>query len=677
MNITTLTVPAGIRYISDWANMENGYKLGSYSFPHIVDKKITGCGFTEYCLTNDMDIILCSPRKILLENKEDQHSGEVFYFRNELESFVNFEKDISTNGKKKEKILMNKDLLDKQQKLTEVIKVLGQNLNAYISRRRADRLPIKILVTYDSFRLVKDLLGDDIYSFFTVVDEFQSIFVDARFKSDTELGFLKQLQLINNLCFVSATPMIDKYLDRLDEFKDLPYFEFDWAREEPCRVIRPNLTVHSIKSLLGTVSKIIESYRNGQFAKASYLTEEGNIAEIESKEAVIYVNSVKNICDIIRKCEMRVNECNILCANTKDNLKKLKAAFNTHGEVFDSIGKVPKRGEPHRMFTLCTRTVYLGADFYSTCAQSFVVSDANIDSLSVDITLDLPQILGRQRLVENPWKNSATLFFRSISDVNKITREEFNAKINKKLEKTEKLLKAIDIIEDYGIKQAVAERYRVGIDVLNYSEDYVSVDNHEGKILVPILNRLVLMAEERAFEIQQIDYKDRFSVFNTIRESNNVVNESLGVILDRFSKLTTFQEQMRYVCLLDDIDDSTRRIFLNSIPLELKNYYVILGPEVCASFSYLRYRLEEEYRKRANNQDLDVTERILGTFQVGFKYTIGKIRELLSMIYQDTGLIKTPKATDLLDYFEVKEVKLTVDRGKREGGYLILGIKSL
>lgn len=45
------------------------------------------------------------------------------------------------------------------------------------------------------------------------------------------------------------------------------------------------------------------------------------------------------------------------------------------------------------------------------------------------------------------------------------------------------------------------------------------------------------------------------------------------------------------------------------------------------------------------------------------------------MIYQDIGLIKTPKATNLLDYFEVKEVKLTVDRGKREGGYLILGIK--
>lgn len=64
------------------------------------------------------------------------------------------------------------------------------------------------------------------------------------------------------------------------------------------------------------------------------------------------------------------------------------------------------------MFTLCTRTVYLGADFYSTCARSFIFSDANIDCLSVDISLDLPQILGRQRLDCNPWKNCAELYYK-------------------------------------------------------------------------------------------------------------------------------------------------------------------------------------------------------------------------------------------------------------------------
>ena len=64
------------------------------------------------------------------------------------------------------------------------------------------------------------------------------------------------------------------------------------------------------------------------------------------------------------------------------------------------------------MFTFCTEQFILGADFYSTNAEPFIFSDANIDSLAVDISLDLPQILlGRQRLIENPWlKNHAEFF---------------------------------------------------------------------------------------------------------------------------------------------------------------------------------------------------------------------------------------------------------------------------
>ena len=80
------------------------------------------------------------------------------------------------------------------------------------------------------------------------------------------------------------------------------------------------------------------------------------------------------------------------------------------------------------MFTFCTRTVYLGADFYSTNARTVVLSDANIDTLSVDISLDLPQILGRQRLEINPWKNSALMYVKCTDLKHKTTKED-NEKI--------------------------------------------------------------------------------------------------------------------------------------------------------------------------------------------------------------------------------------------------------
>ena len=92
-----VVVPKGIRYISEW----KGFEL--LDNPCIIDKQITGCGFTEFCLTNDQNVILVSPRKILLENKEEQHKGWVFYATTGLEKQVDFEKDLTSNKKSSKK----------------------------------------------------------------------------------------------------------------------------------------------------------------------------------------------------------------------------------------------------------------------------------------------------------------------------------------------------------------------------------------------------------------------------------------------------------------------------------------------------------------------------------------------------------------------------------------------
>lgn len=75
-----IEVPEKIRYMSEW----KGYSI--FNFPHILNKQIPGCGFTEYCITNNEDVILCSPRKILLQNKYDQHKEDVYLVVNEYDS---------------------------------------------------------------------------------------------------------------------------------------------------------------------------------------------------------------------------------------------------------------------------------------------------------------------------------------------------------------------------------------------------------------------------------------------------------------------------------------------------------------------------------------------------------------------------------------------------------------
>ena len=38
-----IIVPKDVRYISEWKD----YRLEDYNFPHILNKVLTGCGFTE------------------------------------------------------------------------------------------------------------------------------------------------------------------------------------------------------------------------------------------------------------------------------------------------------------------------------------------------------------------------------------------------------------------------------------------------------------------------------------------------------------------------------------------------------------------------------------------------------------------------------------------------------
>lgn len=662
-----LDVPKNVRYISEWEE----FSLPEY--PCIINKQITGCGFTEYCINGPENVILCSPRKILLENKEEQHPGKVLYLRNDLEKVVDVGKDL------------NKDKEDKssasiytQEELDLIKKHISQMKSDAIDHYYnciTSRISCKYFITYDSFWHLKEALGDRIKDFYIVVDEFQSIFTDSRFKSSTEMEFLSHLQGLDRVCFVSATPMMDEYLEMLDEFRGLPYIEMKWDTLDPSRIIKPELSIKTCKSITPIATGIIQTYLDGNFQKFTYQDDSGVFQEIESKELVIYVNSVKNICDIIKKSGLTMENTNVLCANTPENQAKVRKAFGLRSKI-NVIGSVPKKGGLHKMFTLCTRTVYLGADFYSTCARSLILSDANIECLAVDITLDLPQILGRQRLLDNPWKNRAELYFKTT--IKKETFEELKARLNSKKSKTEKLLSVYEK-GDPGEKHVLAENYQYIAKSRNYKDDYVAVNTRGGKDLFPVFNNLVMVSELRAYEIQQVDYKDRFSVFNALNDGVTSVSlEKIDNFLIQFDSLTQFTDKMKLLC--DNVNQFTKDEFesiLNSINIIFKNYFITLGKDRIRSLQYKKSVLETEYERLKNNQENSgsLEEVIYSIFQVGEKYLKSDIKNKLLGVYTKCNIKASPKATDLENYFELKLVDVIDSTGKRTKGFKLISKK--
>jgi hypothetical protein len=666
-----IIVPSGIKYISDW----NEFNFNKFPGKCIINKQLPGCGFTEYCIRSNENIILCSPRKMLLKNKKNQHKFDIYLVVNEMDKESNIDKDLSKVDKT---TIVNEQFKETIDNNSEIYKRLYHEIEEYCISRSINGLPCKILVTYDSYRIVKDILEklDRFYTFYTVVDEFQSILHDSRFKSDTELKFLEYLIQSPTAYFVSATPMMDEYLEMLDEFKDLPYYELDWYTEDPSRVIKPDLDVFLMRSVGEKASEIIQKYLNSEF-ESIVVMREGIPTKIVSTEAVFYVNSVNHITSIIKKNNLTPEQCNILCSDTPDNLKKIQRRL---GKKF-TIGEVPLEGDSHKMFTFCTRTVYLGADFYSLCARSFIFSDSNIDSLAVDISEDLPQILGRQRLKENPWKNSATFYYRSTANYREMKTEDFQKIIDDKMSMTESLLRVYSTTFIDKDKYSLAKTYQDLAKLKNYKDDYVAVNKvhtKEGNIILrPVHNQLVLVNEIRAFKIQQIDYKDRFTVFSTIHNTltrDDIVNHEVSEFLKIYTSLTTIYDKLKLLCEYGLSQDAIN-IVLGQISDsdEIKSYYITLGPQRLKGMGYHVTKIKRSLGIITFSQEL-LESSIYSEFKIGDKITLADIKLKLEYLYKSINYDAAPKAKDLENYFEVKNSSI-YENGKKIKCYTLINKK--
>ena len=493
---------------------------------------------------------------------------------------------------------------------------------------------------------------------------------------------MNTLKDVRRLCFVSATPMMKEYLDMLEEFDNIPYYEMNWSKLNNLRIVHPVLDVKPFKSLTSSVKKIVDSYLEGKFKVLPLFNEEGNLVRmVTSKEAVFYVNSVKNILGMIKACNLTPDQVNILCADCEENRKKIRSSL---GKEY-SVGKVPLKGESNKMFTFCTRTVYLGADFHSDNARSFIFSDANMKTLKVDISLDLPQIIGRQRNTENPWHNRAEFYYKSTADYKKMTREEFVNRIQFKVHNSENLLKVYED-SDVDAKKSLILNFQKVAKSYHYDDDYVAVNKHAGNHPLPVFNNLVMVSEMRAFEIQQIDYANRINIFSSIENAftkydGPIINTESKVeeIIRLANEVPTVSKRLKYV--IEKKSELTPEEFnyvLTGLD-ELSLYYIaMLGPNGCKSCGYNIFDMKKEIEKSMFDKS-KLLIYISGNFKIGEKLSLSTIKTRLSSIYVCAGYSAVPRAIDIKNYFEIKDVMFTELQSdgtkKRVHGYELISKK--
>ena len=657
-----IEVPSNIRYISEWLDFDISILKGH----SILNKFLTGCGFTHYCLTNDIPTILCSPRKILLENKHEQ-IPKTFLVINKNEKDLAIDVDNESGNKTKPgetKCLEN----------FSEINSIKDSIKNYLLYCQMNLITPKILVTYDSLKYVYQALCEDfpdlLSEFSIIVDEFQNIFIDSRFKAEVELDFLLSLQSCPNVTYLSATPYIDEYLDELDEFKSLPYYELKWD-ESNLRFV--DIEYRKATNPSREVDKIINSYLLSNFPE-KFIKDpiSGELIKKESREVVFYVNSVRMICSIIKRNNLTSDQVNIICSKETKNIEKLS-------KIGHSIGKAPLKGEPHKMFTFCTRTTYVGADFYSTSALSVIVSDCLADSLVIDIRMDFPQIMGRQRLKENVFRDEC-IFIYKLSDSD-VTLEDYEKMKEEKLKYTQKDINNFNLLieNSTGSPENMLSDVRLRIKAFRYKQDYTGINSKEGKL---VINKLVLLSEKRAFELRSNTYKTNVSIFDEFGKNKSItisteISDQINIRIEQLRELfngrVSFEMRMKELCdLLNDYKGYLYVSDLRFLPLNYKKYLAYLSPERIKALGYYEANLEREIISL--NSTGDLRQEILSYFEIGKKYSLKTIKDLLRFIYEKLNISKTPKASDLEEYFLLKPGKITLN-GKRENAFEILSLK--
>lgn len=608
-----IKIPANIKYLTEREKFIEEFGK-PFELPNgILNKEIPGCGATTVALTDEHKTIICSPRNELLKNKHEQYP--------------------------------------------DTLLVIGgvdtKEIETYL---QTAELP-KILVSYDS---VYKLIGCIKYKsdWRVVVDEFQCLLADSSFKSEIELHFLDNSRSFPYVTFLSATPILDKYLEQIDHFKDMNYYQLDWEEKDIVRVYRERT-----KNPINAALEIVRYYQNGNYPSV-YVNGE----RIYSKECVIFLNSVNNIVNIIKQTELKPEEVNIIVGNSEDNDRQIARI----GEGFKR-GRIPLKGETHKKFTFCTSTAYAGCDFYSTNAATFVISDCNRPNTAVDIATELVQIAGRQRLACNPFRQFLTFVYNVNAE--EVEQETFNEHLCRKVNVT------LDEIRDNNnageaLRAKRIKDFRRIPDNVKYQDSYTMYDEQKGEF---VFNRLAYVNEQYCFDVQKFNYQNGVIVKKLLQDSSFDVSENQTYAvyqeqLKHLIKKEPFVDRMQAYCeyrakqgLIVNLAMPT----LESKYPELRYYYEALGVDRIKALNYKEKKLLNEIHiMKTKNK---IRHELHGIIHIGDRILTADIQQTLRVVYDRLGVDKSPKAADLNEFFEIHPVKIPTANG-RKNGFEIRGI---
>lgn len=331
-----------------------------------------------------------------------------------------------------------------------------------------------------------------------------------------------------------------------------------------------------------------------------------------------------------------------------------------------------KKNPRNTTFTFLTKASFEGLDMYSDNSSTIVFVNGHKEWETHDISIDLPQIMARQRLESNPFRRDAIVYSKTKEKPK--TKEEIGEEIQGLYNYSKAIIgyyqKLPDVMK-YEYAQTLRnvrqdERYkRHFLDVIDLGRDGFKLE----------INQLVIMARFNLWEMQNYYYSNPIKLVKGIDSSmkNNYSQkpEKLKYFEQAFYWKKGWQDQLRmYSVFSNEYPEFQNDLRANPyIPFEFHAYFDVIDPERLAELDYRQKLVEEEFNFIGYTPK--IIELCRRSFKSGQFYTNKEVKMKLTEIYLMLGMNRTASAVDIGRYLDVESRKQKNEDGSRNNGFLI------
>lgn len=494
--------------------------------------------------------------------------------------------------------------------------------------------PLKIAVTYDSLpRTLRALetAGLNPYrDIFLLVDEWHVLFNSYLFRHNAIKNLLAEAAKFDKATYMSATPIEREYV--LEELKHLPICEIDWPHLQEVK-IRSRQTSKPALYIVKECRKVLDN-------DLPY-------------NLHIFVNSVEFIAKVIDLAKLSPEQVKVVCSmsgeNRENNRRKLGKEY--------SIGQP---SDPVKKINFYTSTCFEGCDLYDENGVTFIVSDGSKSQTLLDISTLFTQICGRLR--DSKYKGEIVHVFSTTKYSREVTLEEFVASTKKVLAEAVEFADALN-----GLHDAVREKTLSKIKYIN--EQYVRIEDN--RLIVDrnlankdIVNFKICRHIYRTYvnltgELQRNGYTImRHSFSEIVEKIENKSNARLTFkeLFDEYHRLKTTQPFFSW-----DNHTELCAMIESKHPL-VKRAYEQLGVAKVQALKYHVGNIKRELVKKLPlTNEYKIVKMVNDAFAKQTPIAKSKVKDRLQGIYDTLGISRTAKASDLANWYEIKETSPKVN----------------